>query len=113
MSATPRHERRSTDRTAPTSNVGRISVRPSVRPPFRVEVTTLMLAEALGRRLPLETEISPVDGHYEVGIELRGRNPEKAVVSALKVIDSWLLESGLPSVRIHLDGTSHTLHAWR
>jgi hypothetical protein len=112
MSATSRDERRSADKTAPTTDVVRISVRPGVPPPFRVEVTTLVLAEALRRRLPLETEIAAVDGHYEVGIELRGRNPEKAVVSALKAIDSWLLESGVPSVRIHLDGTSHTLHAW-
>jgi hypothetical protein len=77
-----------------------------------VEVTDLTLAEALRLRLrPLETQTAAVDGHYEVRIELRGRNPEQNVVFALNSIDSWMLASGLPSVRVHLDGTSHTLHA--
>ena len=44
-------------------------------------------------------------------IELLERNAESRVVDALNAIDLWLLTAGLPFVRVHLDGTSYTLHA--
>lgn len=113
MSTSPQHGSRSADKIVPRGTVRKISIGRGAPPPFRVEVATLTLAESLKRRLqPLEAEIAPVDGHHEVAIELRGRNPERYVVAALRSIDAWLLETGLAWVRVHLDGTSHTLHAW-
>jgi hypothetical protein len=78
---------------------------------LRVEVPDETLAASLMRRLqPLSVQRIAVDGHYEVGVELRERNPEQRVVKALSSIDAWLATSGLPSVRVHVDGCTHTLH---
>jgi hypothetical protein len=80
-------------------------------PPLRVEVPDETLAETLMRRLrPLEAESVPVDGYFEVGVQLHERNPEQRVVRALSSIDAWLVTTGLASVRVHVDGCSHTLH---
>jgi hypothetical protein len=81
-------------------------------PPLRVELPDEALARSLAERLrPFRAQIVLVDGHYEVGIELRERNPEQRVVKALTAIDAWLLSARVPSVRVHLDGCSHTLHS--
>ncbi len=86
------------------------SARQSV-PSLRVEVPNETLATTLTRQLqPLEAERVAVDGYYEVGVELREHNPEQKVTKALSSIDAWLARSGLPSVRIHIDGCTHTLH---
>ena len=52
-----------------------------------------------------------MNGGFEVRIDLLDRNPEVRVVDALNTIDRWLLTAGLPFVRVHLDGSSYTLHA--
>lgn len=44
-------------------------------------------------------------------IHLSQRNPESRVVSVLNAIDAWLLTAGVPSVRVHLEGHTYTLHA--
>jgi hypothetical protein len=80
-------------------------------PSLRVEVPDEVLAVALVRQLqPFGAETVEVDGHYEVGLELREKNSEQRVTKALSSIDAWLAGSGLPSVRIHVDGCTHTLH---
>jgi hypothetical protein len=38
-------------------------------------------------------------------------NPERRIVNALSAIDAWLASAGIGSVRVHLDGSSYTLHA--
>jgi hypothetical protein len=80
-------------------------------PPLRVEVPDESFARTLIRQLqPLDAESVAVDGYYEVGIELHERNPEQRVGKALSSIDAWLAASGLQSVRVHVEGCSHTLH---
>jgi hypothetical protein len=80
--------------------------------PLRVELPDEAHAESLRRLLrPFEVETVAVDGGLEVQIDLLDRNPEARVVDALDVIDRRLLSAGLPSVRVHLDGSSYTLHA--
>lgn len=102
------------EKTVATAESGAEEAWAAVRrpaPPLRVEVPDETFARSLIRQLrPLEAESIAVDGYYEVGIELRERNPEQRVVRALSSIDAWLQQSGLPSVRVHVDGCSHTLH---
>lgn len=83
-----------------------------MHPPLRVEVSDASLAEDLRRRLqPFDVDTVTVDGRAEVQVHLTQRNPESRVVSVLSAIDAWLLTSGVPSVRVHLDGNTYTLHA--
>jgi hypothetical protein len=83
-----------------------------MQPPLRIELPDLAHADALRRHLqPFGVETVAVNGHCEIRIELIDRNPERRVVDALNAIDLWLLSSGLTSVRVHVDGSSHTLHA--
>jgi hypothetical protein len=83
-----------------------------MHPPLRIEVPEPTLAEDLRRQLqPFDVETVAVDGYTEVRINLTQRNPEARVVDVLNVVDAWLLAVGVPSVRVHLDGNSYTLHA--
>jgi hypothetical protein len=83
-----------------------------MHPPLRVELPDEAHAESLRRLLrPFDVETVPVNGSFEVQIDLLDRNPEARVVDALNTIDRWLLTAGLPYVRVHLDGSSYTLHA--
>jgi hypothetical protein len=83
-----------------------------MHPPLRVEVPDETQAAALRRLLqPYGVEAVAVNGHFEVRIELIDRNPESRVVDALNAIDRWLLTAGIPFVRVHVDGSSYTLHA--
>jgi hypothetical protein len=79
--------------------------------PLRIEVPDERQAASLRRHLqPFDVETVVVDGHCEVRIQLVEVNPERRVVSALTAIDAWLATAGVPSVRVHLDGSSYTLH---
>ena len=40
-------------------------------------------------------------------------NPDRAVVQVLNGVDEWLVENGLPSVRVHLAEHVYTLRAPR
>jgi len=83
-----------------------------MHPPLRIEVPDDLHATTLRRQLkPFGVETIAVDGHYEVHVELIDRNPERRVTSALNAIDTWLLAAGLPSVQVHLDGNTYTIHA--
>ncbi len=80
--------------------------------PLRIEVPDETHAAGLRRRLqPLDVETVDVDGRVEVRIELVDRNPENRVADVLSAIDSWLPTAGLAFVRVHLDGSTYTLHA--
>jgi hypothetical protein len=82
-----------------------------MHPSLRVDVPDEERAASLRRRLqPFDVEIEPVDGHLELRVGLVDFNPERRVGEALSAIDGWLVTSGLQSVRIHLDGSSYTLH---
>lgn len=82
------------------------------QPPLRIELPSRPLAESLRNSLrPFEVETVPVRGHYEVLVHLHDLNPEQRVVDALSGIDAWLAAAGLDAVRVHLDGSSYTLHA--
>jgi hypothetical protein len=52
-----------------------------------------------------------VDGHVELEVALRDRNPETRINDVLHTVDRWLISSGVASVQVHLDGTTYTLHA--
>ena len=83
-----------------------------MHPPLRIELPDRTHADALRQLLqPFDVETVLVDGHVEVRVELVDFNPERRVGEALSAIDGWLVTSGLPSVRVHLDGNSYTLHA--
>ena len=83
-----------------------------MHPPLRIEVPDDLNATTLRRELkPFGVEIIAVDGHYEVQVELIDRNPEQRVTSALNAIDAWLVTAGLPSIQLHLDGDTYTIHA--
>ena len=83
-----------------------------MHPPLRIQVPDDLHATTLRRQLkPFGVETIAVDGHYEVHVELIDRNPERRVTSALNAIDTWLLAAGLPSVQVHLDGNTYTIHA--
>jgi hypothetical protein len=80
--------------------------------PVRIEVPDETHAAGLRRRLqPFDVETVAVDGRIEVRIELLDLNPERRVVDVLNAIDSWLPTAGLAFVRVHLDGSTYTLHA--
>lgn len=80
--------------------------------PLRIEVPDEAHAAGLRRQLqPFEVETVDVDGHVEVRIELLDRNPEGRVVDVLNAIDGWLPTAGLTFVRVHLDGSTYTVHA--
>jgi hypothetical protein len=67
-------------------------------------------ARSLRRALePFGVEIEAVDGNYEVSVALIDQNPESRVVSALDVIDRWLIAGDLPFVQVHLDGAIYTI----
>jgi hypothetical protein len=83
-----------------------------MHPPLRIELPDEGCAESLRRLLQsFEVETVAVNGSFEVRIDLLDRNPEARVVDALNTIDRWLPTAGLPFVRVHLDGSSYTLHA--
>jgi hypothetical protein len=85
-----------------------------MHPPLRIELPDEAHATALRRQLqPFDVETFAVNGHFEVRIELLDRNPERRVTDALNAIDLWLLSVDLPYVRVHLDGSTYTLHAPR
>ena len=74
--------------------------------PLRVEVPTDDLAQALMERLhgfPVEL------ADHEVRVTLIG-NPDRAVTDVLHSLDEWLLDSGIESVRVHLDDRTYTLN---
>jgi len=80
--------------------------------PLRVEVPNEAHAAGLRRRLqPFDVDMVDVDGQIEVRIELFDRDPESRVVDVLNAVDRWLPTAGLPFVRVHLDGSTYTLHA--
>ena len=80
--------------------------------PLRIEVPDEAHAAELRRRLqPFDVETVAVDGRVEVRIELLDLNPESRVVNVLNAIDGWLPAAGLEFVRVHLDGSTYTLHA--
>lgn len=83
-----------------------------MHPPLRITVPDESLADALRRRLrSFDVEARPVDGHVDLEIALRDRNPERRINDVLKTIDQWLVSSGVASVQVHLDGNTYTLHA--
>jgi hypothetical protein len=83
-----------------------------MHPPLRIELVDVAGAESLRAHLqPFTVETTTVDGGPELQVELFDRNPERRVVDVLNAIDTWLLAAGVASVRIHLDGSSYTLHA--
>lgn len=80
--------------------------------PLRIELHDRVSAESLCRALSrFHAEVTPVDGHAEVRLELVAGNPEQRIVEALNLIDAWLARSGTTSVRVHLDGRAYTLNA--
>jgi hypothetical protein len=82
-----------------------------MHPPLRIEVPDERHAESLRRHLqPFDVETVAVDGHCEVRVELVEINPERRIVNALGGIDAWLATVDIPSVRVHLDGSSYMLH---
>ena len=79
--------------------------------PLRIEVPDEQHATSLSLSLQTyEVERQAVDGQFEVRVNFVERNPESRVGKVLNAIDEWLLTAELPFVRIHLDGTSYTLH---
>jgi hypothetical protein len=85
-----------------------------VKEPLRIELPDERLARSLQEHLRLfDVDTAPVDGHFEVMVELHTFNPEQRVVDALSALDAWLPTVAVPAVRVHLDGTSYTLHAPR
>lgn len=83
-----------------------------MHPPLRIELPDESRAESLRRLLQqFDVQTVAVNGSFEVRIDLLDRNPEARVVDALNVIDRWLLTAELPYVRVHLDGSTYTLHA--
>ena len=83
-----------------------------MHPPLRITVPDESLAETLRRRLrKFDVEAQPVDGHVQLEIALRERNPERRIGDVLHTVDRWLVSSGVESVQVHLDGNSYTLHA--
>jgi hypothetical protein len=82
-----------------------------MRPYLTIEVPDETLAETLQRRLQsFDVDKVEVDSHWELRIRLVERNPESRVTSALHAIDSWLPDAGVEFVRVHLDGSTYTLH---
>jgi hypothetical protein len=83
-----------------------------MHPPLTIELPDEGMAEACRQRLhAFDVDAVEVDSHWELRIQLLERNPESRVTTALHTIDEWLTETDLDFVRVHLDGTSHTLHA--
>jgi hypothetical protein len=83
-----------------------------VHPPLRITVPDASLADALRRRLgSFDVEARPVDGHVDLEVALRDRNPERRINDVLRTVDQWLVSTGVASVQVHLDGTTYTLHA--
>jgi hypothetical protein len=83
-----------------------------MHPQLTIEVPDEDLAEALRLRLyAFDVGTVEVDAHWEVRIQLLERNPERRVTTALHEIDAWLVDTGVESVRVHLDESSYTLHA--
>jgi hypothetical protein len=77
-----------------------------------VEVPDQPSARALRSELEvLDVDTVAENGHWEVCIELGGRDQERRVVCILNSIDRWLPTTDLDSVRVHLGGSSYTLHA--
>jgi len=84
----------------------------SAHPHLTIELPEEELAEELRRRLQsFDVDTVEVDSHWEVRIHLLERNPESRVTNALHAIDAWLPNAGVEFVRVHLDGSSYTLHA--
>jgi hypothetical protein len=82
-----------------------------MQPALTIEVPDELHASTLrGFLQPFDVETAPVNGFVELRVVLVDFNPESRVVAALNAIDTWLVTSGLPSVRVHLDGSSYTLH---
>ena len=83
-----------------------------MHPPLRITVPDASLADALRRRLgSFDVEARPVDGHVDLEVALRDRNPERRINDVLRTVDQWLVSTGVASVQVHLDGTTYTLHA--
>jgi hypothetical protein len=83
-----------------------------MHPPLRITVPDESLAETLRRRLrAFDVEAQAVDGHVDLEVALRERNPERRIKDVLHTVDTWLVSTGLESVQVHLDGNSYTLHA--
>ena len=83
-----------------------------MRSPMTIELPDQLQAVSLRSHLQLfDVETVAVDGHWELRIQLREHNPESRVVTALNAIDTWLALDGVESVRVRLEGISHTLHA--
>lgn len=79
-----------------------------------IEVPDERHANALRRHLqPFDVDTVVVDGRCEVRIALVDVNPERRVVKALSAIDEWLATAEVGFVRVHLDGSSYTLHGPR
>ena len=79
--------------------------------PLRIELDAAS-ADSLSRELSsFHPEVVRVDGVAEVRLELVAGNPERRIVEALNLIDTWLARSGTRSVRVHLDGRAYTLNA--
>lgn len=79
--------------------------------PLKIEVPDEQCATSLRLSLaPHNVETHAVDGHFEVRVDFMDRSPETRLVKVLNAIDQWLLTTEVPFVRVHLDGSSHTLH---
>jgi hypothetical protein len=77
--------------------------------PLKVEVPNDDLADTLMRRLrDFPTEVTRAEERIQVNVTLIG-NADRAIVQVLDEVDGWLLESGLQSVRVHLDERTYTL----
>ena len=77
-----------------------------------IEMPDETRAEALRRRLhAFDVDKVEVDAHWELRIHLRARNQESSVTTALHAIESWLPDSDIGFVQVHLDGSSYTLHS--
>ena len=78
--------------------------------PLTVEVPNADLAEELMRRLHgFPTELAD-DGTPEVQVMLVG-NPDRAIGEVLNVVDRWLLENDLETVRVRLGERTYRLSA--
>jgi len=81
-------------------------------PHLTIELRDAAMAEELRRRLrSFDVEAVEADGHWELRIHLRERNPESKVTAALSAIDGWLAVSAVDQLSVRLDGSSYTLHA--
>jgi uncharacterized protein with PIN domain len=81
-------------------------------PSLTIEVPNETLAEELRRHLQsFDVDKVEAEAHWELQVHLHKRNRDNRITSALHAIDSWLPKAGIDFVRVHVDGSSYTVHA--